>query len=193
MIKKVIATLAFSAVLAAGANASTLSISGPDKVTVGESFSLSVFADGFLEGLLTGGAVVMFDPSLVQLVGVKLAPLPNLDPNFSCPGGPACPDLGPGNGLMIWGAGIGFNMLPDGFGKMADVNFRAIAAGSVLFSLMTFDDAGGWLGPNLDPIPVPEFNEWKIGINDVPLPAAVWLMAGGLASLPGFGRARPTG
>ncbi|MDH3589262.1 MAG: VPLPA-CTERM sorting domain-containing protein [Gammaproteobacteria bacterium] len=194
MIKKILATLAIGLLLVASANAatvrgngttSTVTISGPAEVNIGDSFSLSLLGDGFLNGLGAGGLVLIYDPNLVQLDGVKLAPLPGLDAGFSCPGGANCPDLGPGNALALWGT-FGANLLPDGFGKMADINFTAIGLGSAVFSMISFDQAGGWLDPFFSPLPTPGFNEFKVNI--VPLPAAVWFMIGGLASLMGFRR-----
>jgi len=186
MIKKLIGTLALGTLLAAGANAATISLSGPNEIDVGLGFELTVGGSGFGTGLGAGGIVVKFDPGLVQLDLVTLGALPGLDAGFSCPGGANCPDLGPGTALILWGT-FGANLLPTGEDAlMATLAFTAIGPGSATFTINSFDDAGGWLDPTFGSLATPDFVDAKVNV--VPLPAAVWFMVGGLASLMGFRR-----
>ena len=81
---------------------------------------------------------------------------------------------------------------------MATLGFTAVGAAAsealaFFFMENNSDLTNGWWvldsdGAGFSPIDVPSFGTFSMEISDVPLPAAIWFMIGGLGTLLGFCR-----
>ncbi|MDH3588132.1 MAG: VPLPA-CTERM sorting domain-containing protein [Gammaproteobacteria bacterium] len=188
MIKKVIAALTVGLLLAVNANAASMSIVGPDKVRVGDTFELQIWGDFSGEGLIAGGINLFWDPALVQLNSINLKL--NTVADFSCPGSVNCPPNTANSAVIVWGQFLTDLIAPTDVPPtlMANLSFTATAPGLAVFDMVTNGAlTGGWFGAGFTPIDDPTFGLHTMGIN-IPLPAAVWFMIAGLASLAGFRR-----
>ncbi|MBT8135420.1 MAG: hypothetical protein KJO54_00265 [Gammaproteobacteria bacterium] len=73
MIRKILGTLVMSSLLAAGANATTITFMGPtDTIEPGQSFDVTVSASGFTEGLFGAAMWITYDANLVTLDRITL-------------------------------------------------------------------------------------------------------------------------
>lgn len=171
----------------AHANAASLSITGPTDATVGDSFQIQIWGDFSGEGLIAGGITLFWDDAQVQLDYVHL----ELDTVCGFAG---CP-VGISNSVPIfWGEFLNNLIEPDSPPPtlMATLDFTAVGAGAGSLALFIMEDNGdftsGWFGAGFSPIDVPSFGTFSMQISDVPLPAAVWFMIGGMGTLLGFRR-----
>ncbi len=188
MIKNLVGILALSLFFAAHANAASLSITGPTDATVGDSFQIQIWGDFSGEGLIAGAISFFWDDALVQLDYVQL----ELDTVCGFAG---CPMSTSNSVPIFWGEFLN-NLIDPGDPAptlMATLGFTAVgapAAEALAFFFMqnNSDLTSGWWGPGFSPIDVPSFGTFTMEISDVPLPAAVWFMIGGLGTLLGFRR-----
>lgn len=233
MIRKILGTLAVSSLLAAGANATTLTFMGPtDTIEPGQSFDVTVMASGFTDGLFGGSLWIDYDTSLVSLNSITLNTfLSNpagsppgffyLSEGFSCTtalepitGNGGCanpPDAGAfdvdAEAYVLMAGAIDD---PDGnflsgpfntdgtMGLLFTMNFTALGGVAEAIATITGYVAslgGGFLnslppGENVIPAESITINPASVNVNTavIPLPAAVWFMLGGVASLLGFRR-----
>ena len=121
-----------------------------------------------------GGALDAFwDPSILQLVSWEFGP-DSGDPVFN-----VMPDDSVAGTLFQFGFG-NFPALPN-TGVAFSMTFMAVGAGT---TMVTIGETTGPFGG------FPEFDPTFTGasVSVVPVPAAVWLMFGGLSALIGFGR-----
>lgn len=182
MIKKLIVALAL--LFAANCNAATMWFAGPGgDVMVGDTFDIRIFGDFADEGLIAGGITLFWQAEVVQLENIILE-LATVE-DFSCPGSVTCPPATSNSAPIVWGEFL-TNLIEPGQGPtlMATVTFTAIGVerGSLLsiFQMVSNNElTGGWFGAGFTPIADPTFPA-------IPLPAAVWLMTGGLCTLLGF-------
>ena len=191
MFKKVLLSLAAAVALTAGANAATVSIVAPDKVTVGDTFDIQIFGDFDNDGLLAGGLQLLYDSSLLSLSFGQFDL--GVDPDLSCPGAGLCPVDPAGTVSIVWGQFLA-DLIPAGAGPtlMATLTATALApdAGTALTAIDFSAFTGGWFGAGFVNIATPEFLGAAVEINPIPLPAAVWLMIGGLGALARFRRSK---
>lgn len=204
MINRLIGGVALGLFAFGVANANSVSLIAPAEVSPGETFTVDVVGDFGSDGFLAGGILVTFDPALVSVEGFDwgsdLLP-PGPAPEASCftPNAPCFMDAAEGNMAIVWGS---FDIL--GPGLVAPDSAPAIlatltmqAAGdrgaSALINLDIahfLDIPGGWFGSGVVPIANPDLFGASIAVTTtvVPLPAAAWLMIGGLGALFGFRR-----
>lgn len=126
--------LALAALAAAGANASTVSLSGPASVTAGDEFVVSISGD-FTEVTLGGGFDVSWDDTLIEFVSSQVT-APGSDPSFTRDGDPS-----PG---LLNGIGFGDINGYNGIVAIADVTLRALSAEGLQSTSIN-------LGPNVLP------------------------------------------
>lgn len=83
-----------------------------------------------------------------------------------------------------WEADDGFGNtydIPNGFAQLVRIDFGAIVSGTDSIRLgMSVDPENDGIG----------FDDFALGLSEVPLPAAGWLLLGGVAALGAFGRKR---
>ncbi len=194
MIKKLIGALTVGLLLAANANAATLSITGPDSVMVGDSFELQIWASDFTDGLRAGGINFLYDSALVSLDGVTLE-IPT-SASFSCPGSANCPADTAGSTAIVWGE-FQTDLLDPGHAGptlMATVSLTAIAGAAEALAVFDMTSniqlTGGWFGSGFAAIDAPVYEGAVVDVQTavIPLPAAVWFMMGGLGVLARFRR-----
>ena len=139
----------------------------------GDMVTLDVMYD-FEDVPTVGGSLDAFwDPAILQLVSWEFGP-DSGDPIFN-----VVPDDSTAGILFQFGFG-NFPALPN-TGTAFSMTFMAVGAGTSTVSLLeTTGPFGGF--PEFDP----SFVDATVTV--VPVPAAIWLMFGGLASLIGFGR-----
>ena len=194
MFKKVLPGLAAAVVLTAGANAATVSIVAPDKVVEGDTFEIQIFGDFGNDGLLAGGLQLLYDSSLLSIEFIQFDL--GVDPDLSCPGAGLCPVDPAGTISIVWGQFLA-DLIPAGAGPTLMATLQAVAlpgilgAGGTDLTLLDFSAfTGGWFGAGFVTIATPEFLGTTIMSNPIPLPAAVWLMIGGLGALARFRRSK---
>lgn len=188
MIRKLIGTASLSLLFAAQANAASMSITGPADATVGDSFQIQIWGDFSDEGLIGGAISFFWDDALVQLDYVQV------ELGIGC-GFAGCP-MGTSNSVPILWSEFLVNLIEPGDAPptlMATLSFTAVGAADsealALFFMENNNDlSNGWWGAGFSPIDVPDFGTFTMGINDVPLPAAIWFMIGGLGTLLGLRR-----
>lgn len=197
MIKKLLGGMALIALLAGTANAATVSLIGPASVGEGETFTVDMIGDFTGTGLQGGAVEILYDPTLVELVGFEfIAPA---DPTLSCPGAALCPDDPPGSLLLIFSNfSLPLISAADGVGTIGQLTLRALGSGdrgpSDVINLDMIDAGdigGGWFGEGLVDLGAPpDLFGASIAVETtvIPLPAAAWLMIGGLGALMGFRR-----
>lgn len=192
MINKTLAAMALTALAAGTANAASIALIAPLSVSPGEAFSVDVFGD-FGDFGFSGGAVrLTYDPTLVGITGFTfVAPA---DPDFSCPGGAECPPPTPGV-FPLQATGFFSDLLAPGeTGVIATFTMLALGDPGDLIGLMLEDFselAGGWFGSDLIELEeAPDLFGTAVTIEGavIPLPAAAWLLLGGLGALLGFRR-----
>ncbi len=165
-----------------------MSLQGPSAVTVGDSVQINVMGDFSGEGLIAGGITLFWQPAFLQLNTVELT-LPVM-PDFGCPGASICPPATANSVVIVW-AGIHANLIePDDPAPtlMATLNYTATDTVTqdllFLFGMQSNTQlTGGWFGADFRNIDSPSFGNFA-----VPLPAGIWLLLGGLATLPGVRR-----
>lgn len=200
MINKILGALTLSLAMVSTAGAYSVSLTGPTSVDPGEMFQVNI--EGvFPGGFIAGGVQLIYDPSEVQFVsfdfGPDLAAAP--DPDLSCPGAALCPVDPPGTFSIVWGQFLSDLLAPGADGAVMGVlTMRAVDLGtrgtssSIDLGLNDFTAfTGGWFGSGfVDLGGPPDLNGLSIPVNTavVPLPAAAWLMIGGLGALFGFRR-----
>ncbi|NND59181.1 MAG: VPLPA-CTERM sorting domain-containing protein [Gammaproteobacteria bacterium] len=197
MIKKIIGSVALL-VLAAGANANTVSLEGPAlPVTGGDTFDVNVIGEFGATGMGAGGFQLFWDNAVLSLDNYVSAI--NLDDQLSCPSDnqPNCPNDPDGTFSNVFGNFNGLIAPDAGPTLIGTFTFTVIAAassgaGSTSTALTMADFTpftGGWFNNGLsEPITSPDLIGTTIEIQPIPLPAAVWLMVGGLAALARFRR-----
>ncbi|MDH3769050.1 MAG: VPLPA-CTERM sorting domain-containing protein [Gammaproteobacteria bacterium] len=192
MIKTIIGSLTLGMLFAAQANATSLTLTGPDSVTIGNSLVLEIIGNFGDEGLYAGGITLDFDESALSLTSIVLNP--ELNSQFSCPGFFTCPEnavvlgstdvVAPFEGLIAPGAG---DMLLATL--IFDTNSPSTEGTSTFIGMSDFSSfAGGWFAFDLSDGSTPDLIGKSVTLNAIPLPAAAWLMIGGLATLMGFRR-----
>lgn len=199
MINKILGGLTLSLFMVASANAAhTISIAGPDSIEPGDTFTIDLVGD-FPGGFIAGGVQLNYDASLLTVdsfeFGAGLVGTP--DPDLSCPGAALCPVDAPGTFSIVWGQFLS-DLLPAGAtdAVMATLTMSlASSRGTPSSTSLTLSDfstfAGGWFGSGFSDLGgPPAFNGLTIDIETavIPLPAAAWLMIGGLGALFGFRR-----
>jgi hypothetical protein len=152
-------------------------------VVLGNSFGVDVYWDFTGNATLGGGTDVTWDPSGLSFVSLVFDTNPLFDPAFTRIG-----DVSPG---LIDGMATGsFNGLA-GSGPLyiATITFQTLAAGS--FAIDLSEDAG-IAGPFVSILGMTytdlTFTGGNVNVSAVPLPAAAWLMIGGLGALLGYRR-----
>ncbi len=183
-IKRLVHVMAVAGLLGAYGTANAVSITaiadntGP--LVVGDTTTVSFFAD-FSDDLTLGGTFdILFDAGVLAVVDYQQPTVG--DPGFFVPG-----TITDGN---IVGGGFGdFGGLGD-VGLVAAVTFEVI--GVFVETGITMQNGTGGGGPFFSAITFQEqvvnYDGSQAVLTGVPLPAAVWLMIGGLGALFGFGR-----
>jgi hypothetical protein len=149
---------------------------------VGGTFGVDVYWDFTGNATLGGGTDVTWDPSGLSFVDLVFDSNPNFDPAFTRTG-----TVSPG---LIDGMATGsFNGLAgDGPLYVATITFQALTAGT--FAIDLSQDTG-IAGPFVSLVgqtyPDLTFSGASVDVS-VPLPAAAWLMIGGLGTLLGYRR-----
>lgn len=146
------------------------------QVNVGESFDIPILASGFSE--LAGGNVdFRFGSGKLAVNNVTVDPLWDFEP-----------EIGALESAGIW-RGIAFDVFENdpavGDSVIATVNFTAIDVGDTLLDIL---DSSRFF--SIDESLSPDLNIANITISNVPLPAAVWLMASGLIAIGGLTRTK---
>ncbi len=154
----------------------------PDSVdaAVGDTVTLDVIMD-FSDTTIGGGFDIQYDSSALSFLSWN----PNAvgDPGFS--GLPAISD-----GLLS-GITVGeFSSGLTGIQNLGSVSFMVLADGGTLSSADTDSDAGPFIDFNTFQNMNVEYNSATVNAVPVPVPAAVWLMVGGLGALFSFRRKR---
>jgi hypothetical protein len=143
----------------------------PDEIFVGDTFSVDIVGD-FTD--LAGGVIDLgFDSAALRIDSVSIDPYWDFLPD---PGGPAAGDVWSGIGFDTF-----FNDPAVGTFTIATISLTALAAGgSSLWILDTSEyfSATEQLFPILG----------HATVNEVPVPAAVWLFGSGLLGLIGIAR-----
>lgn len=185
MIIKPFLKLASAAVLMGAlgtANAASISLT-PDSVdaAVGDTVSLDVIMDFSDVTTIGGGFDIVYDSSALSFVAWN--PNPVGDPSFA-----RLPDISDG---LLSGIAVGeFNTGITGVQNLGTVQFEVLALGGEVSGADTNSPAGPFVDfSTFGVIPV-EYNTAVVGSAVIPVPAAVWLMFGGLGALAGFGRKR---
>ena len=191
MFKKLLASLAAAVILTAGANAATVSVVAPDKVSEGDKFDIQIFGDFGNDGFQAGGLQLLYDAALISIQNFQFNL--NVASALSCPGANLCPVDPAGEFSIVWGEFL-TDLIPAGAGPtlMATLTATALAptAGTALVAIDFSAFTGGWFGAGFVTIATPEFLGAAVEINPIPLPAAVWLMIGGVGALAGFRRSK---
>jgi hypothetical protein len=153
-------------------------------VALGNSFGVDVYWDFTGNATLGGGTDVTWDASALSFVSLVFDTNPNFDPAFTRQG-----TITPG---LIDGMATGsFNGLA-GTGPLyiATITFQTLASGSYAINLA--QDDTGVAGPFVSILgqtyPDLVFEGGIVNVSGVPLPAAAWLMLGGLGTLLGYRR-----
>jgi len=172
--------------LSMAANAASVSLQPATvDVHVGDSFGVDVWWDFTGEATLGGGTDATWDPAGLSFVSLVFDDNPDFDPAFTRQG-----EVSPG---LIDGFATGnFNGLAgDGPLYIATITFTALTEGSFVIDLAEdtgiagpFVSIAGQLYPDL------VFSGATVNVSGgaVPLPAALWLMIGGLGTLLGYRR-----
>jgi len=170
--------------MSSAANALSVFLQPQDQsANLGDAVSVDLWWDFTNDATLGGGTNIAWDPAILSLASVVFSSNPAFDPFFTRPG-----DVSPG---LINGLATGsFNGLA-GTGPLyiATITFNTLAEGSTVIDL----------GPNVSPAGpfvsaitfAPQnvdFIDGSVSVSAIPLPAAAWLMIGGLGALLGFRR-----
>jgi hypothetical protein len=178
--KSISAVVGLGFLAMSSAQAATVSLTpSANTVRVGEAFTVHVDATAF--DIATGGATlgVSYDPSL-SLTGASASA-----------GSPfGVPNLNPDDTVDFF---VGLtDPLASGDFPVIDLQFVAVSesqgAQVTLIDQANFDLA--WFDANFDPIPGINYAAANVNVNPVPLPAAVWMMLGGMGLLGWTGRRR---
>ena len=158
---------------------------GVTNVTVNEAFSLTIEGSAFGTGVSSGGVFLSWDTSIVQLTSAAA----DIDNSL----------LGNGFlGVVTVGAGTaeisGFSLAglagPDFI--FATLDFVAIPPPGTTDVIVSASPFGDWQDLIGQPVIVDTFNNARVNVSAVPVPAAVWLFGSGLIGLVGIARRRTT-
>ncbi len=189
MIIKPILKLASAMVLMGAlgtANAASISLT-PSSVdaAAGDIISMDVIMDFSDVVTIGGGFDISFDTSVLSFVSWDANPVG--DPGFA-----RLPDVLDG---LLSGIAVGdFNAGITGIQNLGTVTFEVVAGATRGINTVMPGDTSSVAGPFVDfntfqVVPV-TYNGAQVNVGAVPVPAAVWLMFGGLGALFGFGRKR---
>ena len=193
MKKSIRSTLIGTAVALAmtGANAADISLTpAVNEVLVGETFTLSIGGTGFDNDVRGGSVTVTWEASQVSLASSAADIAASAASNgfsFGFPGvqiGVDSVDLGFVTNFLggdLSRPGPDFSFL--------DLMFTAVAAGDNLATIAAAAN-GGWVNGDGLTQEIANYNPASITVNEVPLPAAVWLFGTGLLGLAGVARRR---
>ena len=139
------------------------------------SFSVLVSGAEFPE---TGGATLglRFNPRVVRISGISLAtgsPFDTISPSAIDNA------AGEVQFISVW-VPLG-GVLPSGNFDAFRIDFRSVGTGAASISLIYDDVLKGWTGADFSLISGITYNQANVTV--VPLPAAVWLLLGGLGVL----------
>ncbi len=174
------------ALAATGVNAADISLTpAVNDVLVGESFTLTVEGSDFTNDVSSGSVTINWDSALVMLD----SSLADIASSASINGFPI--DFGTNT--------IGAGTLSATFGTFGtvsgpnfdffDLSFTALATGSGQ-ALISAGPGGDWQDGLGQVVTITDYNAASITVNEVPLPAAVWLFGTGLLGLAGIARRR---
>lgn len=178
--KSISAVVGLGFIAMSSAQAATVSLTpSASNVAVGDSLTVHVDATAF--STPTGGATlgISYDPSLSLAGASASAGSPFGVPNLNA------------DDTVDFFVGL-TDPLASGDFPVIDLQFVAVSeaqgAQVTLVDLVNFDLA--WFDENFDPIPNITYNAASVNVNPVPLPAAVWMMLGGMGLLGWTGRRR---
>jgi hypothetical protein len=174
-----------------GAHAADISLTPEsNEVLVGGSFTLTIEGTGFENDVRGGNVTVMWDDTQVALTSTATDISQSAAANgfgFAFPGiqiSPASVTVGFVTNFLsgeLSVEGPDFSFL--------DLTFTALAVGSGQATIAAAS-GGGWLNGTGSAQEIANYSPANITVNEVPLPAAVWLFGTGLLGLAGIARRR---
>lgn len=177
------------ALAATGANAADISLTpAVNNVLVGDTFALTVEGSGFTDDVSSGSVTIGWDPTLVMLDS-SAADITASAASNGFPVSFAPPTIGAGTLSATYAT---FLTVPGPTFDFFSLSFTALATGSGQ-ALISAGPGGDWQSGLGTVVTIDSYNGASINVNEVPLPAAVWLFGTGLLGLAGVARRRNQG
>jgi hypothetical protein len=158
-------------------------------VTLGDQVAVQLWWDFTGDATLGGGTDFAWDSSGLSLASIVFDDNPDFDPSFTRCDNEVC-----------WGDGFIDGLATGNFDGLADpgpiliatITFDTLAAGAFLMDISEDDNIAGPFvsARTFNTYPDLQFGDATINVSSgvVPVPAAIWLMIGGLGTLLGYRR-----
>lgn len=173
-------TMLFVLALPFAAQGANLGFGAPSYLaSPGETLQIDLVGDFTGDGTLGGGLDIFYDAAVIEFLGFDFASATlSLDPALS-----RAPDELAGE---LEGLGFGNFAGIAGAGRVGTLSFKALAAGSTQLVLAVTDNllkGGPFVSADTFGEQAVDLSAASVTVAPVPLPAAAWLMAGGLAGV----------